>query len=185
MGLFRQGRRGIVKEEGGGRFSFQVQTTEEFRRDRWPLDDCDGYHGYIVVRGDQLTDGQCDCPDIGAEWRGFMLCKHMVWALHRVREGSYELNTYVELWLEHDWDEERTVVGRVKENGRFREPRPGETLNEKRKELLSKEYVHARTAISPRDIHKKEIGPRDRPFWVIEVFVQYANDGSRPGARLG
>ena len=95
-GLFRGGRRGIVKEEDDDRFSFQVQTTDEFRRGRWPLDSCDGYHGYVIVRDGELIDGRCDCPDWGVEWHGLMLCKHLVWAWHRVRDKDYELNS---LWL--------------------------------------------------------------------------------------
>lgn len=95
-GLFRQGRRGIVKQKRAGRFTFQVQTTAEFRRNRWPLDSFDGYHGYIVIKDGQLVGGHCDCPDEGAEWRGFTLCKHMIWAAYRVREGCYELDTHAE-----------------------------------------------------------------------------------------
>ena len=162
--LFRRGRKGIVKEEDGDRFSFHVQTTEEFNRGRWPLDSCDGYHGYVIVRDSDLADGRCDCPDWGVEWHGFMLCKHMVWAWHRVRAKDYELNTRVALRTVYDWRVQGSVLDKVKEEGQLREPRPGETLERRREQLLAQGYVKARTGIGmyPGGIH-----------WVEEVYVQH------------
>lgn len=162
--LFKQGRRGTVKEEDGDRFSFQVQTTEEFKRGRWPLDGCDGYHGYLIVRDGELIDGRCDCPDWGVAWHGFMLCKHMVWACRRVRAKQYELNTRVKLRMVYDWRVQGNLLDKVTENGQLRDLRLGEILERCRNQLLAQGYVKARTCIGmyPGGMH-----------WAEEVYVQY------------
>lgn len=162
-GLFKQGRRGIVREKVSGRFSFQVQTTEEFNRGRWPLDSCNGYHGWIEMEDGRIVDGHCDCPDEGALWRGFQVCKHQIWAVYMVREGSYERNR-VELWLEYDFEHGESVLARVKEGDALRKPRPGETMESMEQALFDQGYVHTGTAIQERSW--------DRPFWVQEIYAQ-------------
>lgn len=163
--MIAEGRRGHVRDLGDGLFSYHVQTTGEFDRNRWPLDAGDGYRGYILMKDGRLVDGQCSCPDEGAEWRGFMLCKHMVWASYRVKDESYEVDR-VELWLEYDFEQEKTVLARVGRGGQLREAREDETLHEKVKELESKGFTHIETGMLTRS--------EERPFWVIRIYTKEA-----------
>lgn len=167
-GLYKQGRRGVVMQANSEKYSYQVQTTKEFKEGRWPLDRANGYHGTIIMEDGRLAGGDCTCPDHqkgGAQWRGFTLCKHMVWAVYMMREGSYELNDHVELWLEYSDRHGGNILDAVRENGQKRSPFIGETLPAKREELHRQGYTKARTVIGIDD---------DDHRWLKEVFVHHA-----------
>jgi len=142
-GLHEKGRMGTIKENGD-RYDFQVQTTEEFRRERWPLDRKDGYHGHIKMEGGRLAGGECDCPDYqenAIQWRGFTLCKHMVWASYRVLEGDYMLDSRISVWLK--WSDEAgcNVIEKVEEHGETR--KTSLSAREMRKHLSDAGYTQA------------------------------------------
>jgi hypothetical protein len=93
------------------------------------------------MRDGRLVNGECDCPDEGAYLRGFMVCKHQLWAALKVQAGDFVDRVPVTLTI--GWDEEHgclAVVG-VKEGiDPVRPPKLDETLARMRTGLENKGY---------------------------------------------
>jgi hypothetical protein len=135
-GLVEQHRGGTVSSVGDGKYWFIVDSTREYRTGRGTR-----YRGWIEMRDGRLVDGECDCPDEGDYLRGFMVCKHRMWAALKVQAGDFVDRVPVTLTI--GWDEEHgclAVVGVKDGIDPVRPPKPDETLVGMRRALKRHGY---------------------------------------------
>lgn len=146
-----RGRKGTIAGKGR-QYVFQVQTTEEFRAGKWPLDQDDGYHGWIEIGpDDEIVAGGCDCPD-NEEGRamlsnGVVYCKHIGWANLTIADGEVKEVERLPVTLILGWDVngQREALVAVRNKGRLREPRRNETVATLRERLVKDGYRLKRT----------------------------------------
>lgn len=90
--LSRYRGRGLAKRKRLGRsilrdgtIYFQAQTTEEADNNTWPLDEDQGYVGFVELDSElHIVDSLCTCPawekDYAVLPNGAKTCKHIEWA---------------------------------------------------------------------------------------------------------
>lgn len=150
--LLRQGRKGTASRLGDGKYWFIVDSTRRFRTGRG-----NRYIGWIETHNGRVVDGECDCPDEDAYLRGFMVCKHQLWAALKVQARDFVDRVPVRLTLA--WSEElgSCVLLHLREGvDPVRAPTPGETLVAMR-ERLKREGRHREVKILRRDYTIDEV----------------------------
>lgn len=147
--MIRRGRKGTVLHQAG-RYVFQVQTTEEFKCDKWPLDQHEGYHGWVEVDSQkQVVAGDCDCPD-NEEGRavlpsGLVYCKHIGWVKLAIVNGEVEDVERLPVALILGYEGQGEALIAVRDKGRLRKPRHNETVATVRERLVRDGYRLKRT----------------------------------------
>lgn len=85
-----ESRLGWVSFDSEGVYEFVVESTLAYsKRDKAGHGNfVGGWRGRITMDGNKLTGGRCNCPDDGADFRGFRVCKHMMWAALKVQAND-------------------------------------------------------------------------------------------------